>query len=610
MELEKLVITELEDMDLNGAKIIHLECEPEIIKISFEIGDVKVDFTAISEAVFQIDTIADAHTSQVYTDEVMIKKCDGWVKYILAIVYPLVKKHRVEQADIANNMNDQQRYQELLMTIEDAKREIEQLEGIEDLYPEKEQLFSMYQDPPAPQKKKIYAIIGNVVFYTAMITIILGFSFFGLQEPGAAPRRIFGHSLMTVLSGSMYPTIPQDSLVVMRVVDQNHLEVGDIVTYITQNNIAITHRIVDIIENYQGNGERGFRLKGDNNIHEDATTVHAANVLGEIVYWNLSIGQIIVFIQIYIVQIVILLVMATAIVYVIKKFLFRQLSSDGKSLNTHDVTKTKQLKSHEEVTIVEDVEKKRKQRNFRKYLKLTTASISVIVLFYSTYRVMSIKAAYREIEGLNEELRESYTVVIDEGEDFREFLTIDWEGLQERNEDVVAWLYVPGTNINYPILAGATNEEYLSLDIDRQHSIAGSIFLEENNSSAFTDLHTIVYGHNMVNGSKFTTVDAFVTGEMTELDAPYVYLYLPNGIVNIYQVVGAQLTDIDSMIYRLPVTDIRSFYELMLEENVMDVDFDLEQHARVLTLSTCAVVGVNSPIRSVVFAVLVEEHEL
>jgi len=102
MELEKLVMTELEDLDLNGVKIINLSCEAETINISFEIGDVQIDFTAQSEADFQI--IALKHGDQEYTDKATLSQCNDWTKYVHAVVHSIIKKHQAELEKVVNEI--------------------------------------------------------------------------------------------------------------------------------------------------------------------------------------------------------------------------------------------------------------------------------------------------------------------------------------------------------------------------------------------------------------------------------------------------------------------------------------------------------------------------
>ena len=620
MELEKLVKTELVSMDLPDIKIIDLSCELEATAISCLKDDQIINFTIQNDGTLQVTELVKGDL--VYTDEESLSQSNEWfeaVVYVRDVVKPIIEKYQLELSEATGTISKecregceckeglQSQYEELLKMMEEMKGEIAELKRLE-------KTRGLPQKPPATRKEKVLYIVGNIAFYFTLITVVLGVALFGLQEPGAPPRSLFGHSMMTVLSGSMEPAIALNSLVIMREVDANTLEVGDVVTYLTPNNRTITHRITEILENYQGRGMRGFRLQGDNNLLEDGDVIWADNVIGEIIYTNQFLGQVISFIQEYIVLIVIFIVLFAALVFVIKKFFLepaKQIPSEadlGEGMPLSEL-----VESDLELVESPKEEGEKKQLVSKDHLMLVIIVVIAAVFSYSVFRILMIGQTYRNIEAASGDLRDNYTQIlmtfaeVEDEDDVRELLTIDWIGLHDRNEDVVAWVYVPGTNINYPILAGETNEEYLSLDLDLQHSIAGSIFLEENNTPTFLDLNTIVYGHNMANGSKFSDIDRFVSGEINVENAAYVYLYLPNGTVNIYQIVGAQLTDIYSEIYHLPVVDLAGFYDLILEGNMLNVSFDKEVQPRVLTLSTCAELGVNSPLRSVVFAVLIEE---
>jgi len=208
----------------------------------------------------------------------------------------------------------------------------------------------------------------------------------------------------------------------------------------------------------------------------------------------------------------------------------------------------------------------------KEYSIITFLVVFTGIFLTSMYNLGSIWLDYRAMNAVNEELRDIYL-----GERMShngvELLTINWEELQSRNEDVVAWVYLPGTRVNHPILEGMDNYEYLHLDINREQSNAGSIFLEENNSSTFEDLNTIIYGHNMLDRTMFSDIDSMARGNIGVDEAPYVHIYLPNGTVNIYRIVSANMTTIHSDIYYLPVTDLGAFYDLMLEGSVFNVAF-------------------------------------
>ena len=87
------------------------------------------------------------------------------------------------------------------------------------------------------------------------------------------------------------------------------------------------------------------------------------------------------------------------------------------------------------------------------------------------------------------------------------FLQVDFEGLKAQNPDVVAWIQIPALDISYPVVQGKDNSYYLHHMFDGKENKNGSIFIDYHNQPEFTDSNTIVYGHNMKNGSMFGTLD-------------------------------------------------------------------------------------------------------
>lgn len=89
-------------------------------------------------------------------------------------------------------------------------------------------------------------------------------------------------------------------------------------------------------------------------------------------------------------------------------------------------------------------------------------------------------------------------------------ISIDFESLQKINPDIVGWIYCEDTSINYPILHGDTNNEYIHSMYDGSYSNAGSIFIDCRNSGDFSDTETVIYGHNMKNGTMFHELENFL----------------------------------------------------------------------------------------------------
>lgn len=108
---------------------------------------------------------------------------------------------------------------------------------------------------------------------------------------GQGPRRVAGFYAARVLTGSMEDVYPTGSLIVAKDVDPSELKVGDDITYMANETTTITHRIVDIVEDYDGSGQRAFITQGTMNEEPDKTPVIVANVVGKVVFHNLMLGK-------------------------------------------------------------------------------------------------------------------------------------------------------------------------------------------------------------------------------------------------------------------------------------------------------------------------------
>lgn len=77
-------------------------------------------------------------------------------------------------------------------------------------------------------------------------------------------------------------------------------------------------------------------------------------------------------------------------------------------------------------------------------------------------------------------------------------------------DDMVAWLTVDGTDIDYPVMQGTDNTQYLNTDPFGKYSLGGSIFLDSRNTADFSDSYSLVYGHHMEFGRMFGALDEFL----------------------------------------------------------------------------------------------------
>ena len=103
---------------------------------------------------------------------------------------------------------------------------------------------------------------------------------------------------------------------------------------------------------------------------------------------------------------------------------------------------------------------------------------------------------------------------------------IDFEGLRKINEDLVAWIQIPGIGLDYPVVQGEDNEYYLYHTFQKENNKAGSIFLDYRNHDDFTDRRVILYGHNMKDGSMFSNLKQYQDSVFRK-NSDSAYLYLP-----------------------------------------------------------------------------------
>ena len=103
----------------------------------------------------------------------------------------------------------------------------------------------------------------------------------------------------------------------------------------------------------------------------------------------------------------------------------------------------------------------------------------------------------------------------------------DFGQLHEQNQDIYAWIVVPGTQVDYPLLQSETDNYYLDYNLDHSKGYPGCIYTNQCNRKDFSDYNTVLYGHNMKNGSMFGSIHSFE--DETFFDGhPYIYVYTEN----------------------------------------------------------------------------------
>lgn len=222
--------------------------------------------------------------------------------------------------------------------------------------------------------------------------------------------------------------------------------------------------------------------------------------------------------------------------------------------------------------------------------------------------------AVEQHEQLVEEVVESVEETEAAIEDEKAVLPIDFESLWEINPEIYAWIQIPDTNIDYPVLQHMDEDQsyYLTRDIYGNTTSEGSIYTEYYNSKSFMDPNTILYGHNMKNGSMFHNVRYFTKQDYFD-EHQEAYIYLPDKILK-YEIIACYEYDDRHLLASFDFwnEEVYAQYldEIMNPRSMSAIVRDgvaLTTDDRLITLSTCVANKPNN--RRLLQAVLIEEIE-
>ena len=145
-----------------------------------------------------------------------------------------------------------------------------------------------------------------------------------------------------------------------------------------------------------------------------------------------------------------------------------------------------------------------KRKLKKKYVVILITIFTIIcitLLIYSLMNIINWKKDVDDNKNIVEEIKEN--IIIDEEDDS---INIDFKSLKEQNSDIIAYLKVNGTNIDYVVVKGNDNSYYLKHNFNKEYNIAGWIFADYHNKFDETDRNIVIFGHNTKDGSMFGTL--------------------------------------------------------------------------------------------------------
>lgn len=214
-------------------------------------------------------------------------------------------------------------------------------------------------------------------------------------------------------------------------------------------------------------------------------------------------------------------------------------------------------------------------------------AVGVVYLVWNFYNLNKGQDFYSDILSSYSDVSQE----ANEPQDTRPENPIDFAPLQQRNSDVYAWIVVPNTKINYPIVQNEQTDFYLRRSLDKDYLFAGCIYTNKVNSKDFSDPVTVVYGHNMRDDTMFCMLHEFESKKFFDANK-YFYIYTPDRKLT-YEIVSALKYDNRRITKAYDFSDpeqLKSYHYSILNpkfELFNSRNIELTLDTKLVTLSTC-----------------------
>ncbi len=230
----------------------------------------------------------------------------------------------------------------------------------------------------------------------------------------------------------------------------------------------------------------------------------------------------------------------------------------------------------------------------KKTIWIIVLVICIATFVASAIYFLNLYLGSKEIENLREDVSSSLNEdTADKTEDKQVEVPVDFDKLKKANPDIYAWISIPEVKVDYPILQSESdNGYYLNHTVNGQKSVYGSIYTEDHNNKDFSDFNTLVYGHNMKNGTMFGSLKKFRDAEFFKNNR-FITVYTPGRILK-YEIFAAYTWDNKHILLtRNFETDynrkayIEEIFAVRDMKSQINKEITVTENDRIITLSTC-----------------------
>mgnify|MGYP000014723825 FL=1 len=235
--------------------------------------------------------------------------------------------------------------------------------------------------------------------------------------------------------------------------------------------------------------------------------------------------------------------------------------------------------------------------------------VAIVVFAVSAYKLYGIFSEYNKGDKEYQKIQDLVINTEKKDDTKEETFSVDFEKLLEMNSDVVGWIrFDEPSEINYPVVQGRDNEEYLKRTFEANTNKLGTLFVDVNNPGDFSGRNTFIYGHNMKNGSMFAQLLKYKYDSFYK-EHPYFYIYTPDGKVRTYEIFSAGVVKDTSDSYIMDYADdaaFQTYIDYIKQQSAYPTSAEVTTASKIVSLSTCT--NVRDDERFLVHGVMIKEE--
>lgn len=213
----------------------------------------------------------------------------------------------------------------------------------------------------------------------------------------------------------------------------------------------------------------------------------------------------------------------------------------------------------------------------------TSIVIFTIILIVSSYILIRDFLEYKESKAVNIQIFKDAVIEENDNVDNERIIEINWDKLKRINKDIIGWIRIADTNINYPILKSDETLNYMNHSFNGEYNKNGSIFTL--NGNPFNDNVTVIYGHNMKSGIMFSQLAKYMNEEFFYKHPNFeIYTENQNYRARVFSCYSIGVNDDENNIKSLDFKEEIEYYKKSSKHCIEDIG-EIE---KIVKLSTCS----------------------